>query len=306
VKVLVTGAFGNVGRGAVRALADQGHDVRCLDLPAKHKRPDGLQVAWGDVRDPDTVDAAVQGQDVVVHLAFVLPPRVDADPATARAVNIDGTRNVLAATERHSARILFASTFDVYGRTQHLDPPRKVTDLVEATDEYSTHKIACEQMVRESSVPWSIYRFADVPPKQRRTPVPLMFEIPLDNRFEVVHVDDVGLAIANGVSGAPIWGRTWLIGGGETCQIRYRDLLSRSLEPLGLGPLPDKAFTTTAYCTDWLDSTESQEVLKYQTHTFDDIMAYVTHFSRPPLPRLLVPLIRPLVRRSLLRLSPYL
>ncbi|GAB3896382.1 hypothetical protein GCM10029964_077640 [Kibdelosporangium lantanae] len=71
MKVLVTGAFGNVGRSAVQALVDQGHEVRRLDLPAKHKH--GTGVVWGDVRDADTVDTAVQGQDVVVHLAFVLP-----------------------------------------------------------------------------------------------------------------------------------------------------------------------------------------------------------------------------------------
>ncbi|GAB3896378.1 hypothetical protein GCM10029964_077630 [Kibdelosporangium lantanae] len=47
-------------------------------------------------------------------------------------------------------------------------------------------------------------------------------------------------------------------------------------------------------------------MLDYQRHTFDDVMAYVTHHSRPPLPGFLMPLIRPLVRRSLLRMSPYL
>ncbi len=231
MKVLVTGAFGNVGVSAVENLVRQGHSVRCFDLPtpANHKKARTVtaEVLWGDIRDQDTVDADADGQDVVVHLAFVIPPNVAEDPARARAVNVGGTTNVLAAVERHSARILFASTFDVYGRTQHLEPPRTVDDPLEATDEYSAHKIECERLVRASARPWSIFRFADVPPKQRRTPHPIMFEIPLDTRFEVVHVDDVGLALANGVVTDEIWGRTWLIGGGPSCQVQYRDMLVR-------------------------------------------------------------------------------
>jgi nucleoside-diphosphate-sugar epimerase len=240
-------------------------------------------------------------------LAFISPPHVEADPVTAREVNVDGTIAVLDAVDRHSSRILFASTLDVFGRTQHLEPPRKVADPVAATDEYSAHKIECEELVRRSPRPWAIYRFADVPPKQRRSPHPLMFAIPLENRIEVVHVDDVGLALANGIGGDQIWGRIWLIGGGGDCQMRYRDLLDRSLAPLGIGELPEKAFSTMPYCTDWLDTADSQRVLRYQRHTFDEIMDYVLRFSRPPLmARMAMPVIRPLVRRSILKLSPHI
>jgi nucleoside-diphosphate-sugar epimerase len=263
MKILVTGACGNIGSSVVEELRRQGHLVRCLDLPTAANRKKArtlaatVEVIWSDIRDVHAVDAAVQGQDVVVHLAFIIPPHVDDDPATASEVNIDGTTVVLNAVRRHASRILFASTLDVFGRTQHLDPPRKVTDSVAATDEYSKHKIKCEELVRQSPHPWAIYRFADVPPKQRRSPHPLMFAIPLEQRIEVVHVDDVGLAVANGISSDQIWGQTWLIGGGGDCQVRYRDLLNRSLAPLGIAELPEKAFSTTPYCTDWLDTTKA-------------------------------------------------
>ena len=213
---------------------------------------------------------------------------------------------MLDAVARHGSRVLFASTLDVYGHTQHLDPPRRVDDPVKVTDEYSGHKIRCEQLVRQSPQPWAVYRFADVPPNEPRRPHPIMFQIPLDNRIELVHREDAGLAVANGV-GADIWGRTWLIGGGPSCQVRYRDMLYRSMAPYGLGELPESAFTTEPYCTDWLDTEESQRVLRFQRHTFDEIIAYVVACSRPALPtRLVLPLVRPLARRSILKLSPHL
>ncbi|MCE7002240.1 NAD(P)-dependent oxidoreductase [Kibdelosporangium philippinense] len=296
----------------MQSLLSHGNTVRCLDLPTPvnrkraHTFKGRTDVVWGDVRDRNTVDAAVRGQDVVVHLAFVLPPVLDEDPVSARAVNVDGTVNVLQAAGRHSARIVFASTLSVFGRTQHLNPPRSGRDPVAVTNEYSQHKITCEQLVRKAAVPWAIFRFADVPPKYRQKPVPLMYEIPLANRMELAHVDDVGLAIANGVGGAPIWGRTWLIGGGVRCQIRYRDLVEGSLAPLGIGALPDEAFTDVPFPADWLDTRESEEVLRYQRHSFDEIMDYVTRFSYSRVSRMVIPIVRPLIRRSLLKLSPYL
>jgi nucleoside-diphosphate-sugar epimerase len=309
MQVLVTGAFGNIGSSVVAQLRRQGHQVRCFDVPSKanlRRARGATNVVWADIRDGDAVLRAVRDQDVVVHLAYVIPPQVAEDPATAREVNIGGTTTVLDAVARHGSRLLFASTLDVYGPTQHLDPPRRVDDPLKITDEYSEHKIRCEELVRKSPRPWAVYRFADVPPDEPRRPHPIMFSIPLDTRIELVHRDDAGLAVANGLD-ADIWGRTWLIGGGPSCQVRYRDMLYRSMAPFGLGELPESAFSTEPYCTDWLDTEQSQRVLKFQRHTFDEIMAYVVECSRPALPtRLVLPLLRPLARRQILKLSPHL
>ena len=73
---------------------------------------------------------------------------------------------------------------------------------------------------------------------------------------------------------------------------------------MGLGKLLEAAFTTRPYCTDWLDTAESQAMLDYQRHSFADIveeMRVIAGWRRhvpPPL--------RPLIRRGILRMSPYL
>ena len=188
---LVTGAFGNIGRNAVEALMAKGHRVRALSYEPARDRPlaqrwgSRVDVITGDVRDLSTMTRAVEGQDVVVHLAFIIPPLAHEQPSLARAVNVEGTRTVLEATKRAPAapRIVFASTLDVYGHTQHLPPPRHVDDPVQPTDLYSEHKVECERLVRTSGLPWSILRFADVPPIELRPPHPVMFTIPLSQRI---------------------------------------------------------------------------------------------------------------------------
>jgi nucleoside-diphosphate-sugar epimerase len=146
-----------------------------------------------------------------------------------------------------------------------------------------------------------------MPPMQAPPrPQPLMFEIPLDQRFEILHPADAALAIANGIR-RPIWGNIWLVGGGPSCQIRFRDYLQTMLERMGIGMLPEEAFTSEPYCEDWLDTSESQALLQYQRHTFEEIMNELAAAASPgPFVHLILPLVRPLVRRSILKMSPYL
>lgn len=312
MKVLMTGAFGNLGMSTLLELLRQGHQIRCF--VRKHptneriaKRFQGkIEIAWGDIRQLDDLVQAAQDQEVIIHLAYIIPPQTDEEPARARSINVDGTRNVLEAAKRLPTppRVLFASTFDVFGFTQDQPPPRKVTDPIQATDPYTEHKIACEELVKASGLPWTIFRFSDVTPMALRQPHPIMFKFPLNIRFELVHTYDAGLAVANGISCDAVWGKIMLIGGGSTCQVYYREYLNRMLEVMKIGSLPEQAFGPGPYCTDWLDTEESQRLLAYQRHSFDDIIHDVAQVAGPI--KYLVPLVRPLARWWILRMSPYL
>jgi nucleoside-diphosphate-sugar epimerase len=309
MNVLVTGGFGNIGRSALLALRADGHRVRVLTPPrpglSALGRAHGVEVRPGDICRLDDVSTAVEDQDVVVHLAAVLPPDSDEQPERARAVNLDGTRHVVAALldQPRPARLLFASSFDVFGRTTHLPPPRRLSDPVQATDAYSGHKIAGEEMVRASGLTHSIFRFADVPKIALRPAHPIMFEIPLETRIETLHTRDAGRAVANAVGSDAAWGRTLLVGGGPACQVTFGQYMDRMLTAMGIGALPAEAFGTTPYCTDWIDSAESEALLRYQSLSFDDIVRDIAALLGAR--RHLIPLLRPLLRRRMLALSPY-
>jgi nucleoside-diphosphate-sugar epimerase len=311
MNILLTGATGNLGMNALPELLRQGHQVRCFVRRPKaleHTvRNSGgkIELVQGDMQRPADLAKAVEDTDVIIHLAYMIPPGSEDHPDLARLINVDGTRQLLeaASSQFRPPRFFFASSFDVFGHTQHQPPPRKVTDPVQASDHYTTHKIACEEMVRTSGLQWTIFRFADVPPLGLRQPHPIMFRIPLSTRFEVIHPYDAGLAIANGIDSSEVWGRTLLIGGGPGCQILYRDYLWRMLEMMGIGMLPERAFGSDPYSTDWLDTGESQCLLHYQRYTFDDIIEHLTRIVGYK--RLLTALMRPAARWWILRMSPY-
>lgn len=320
MKILVTGAFGNIGRSTVEALLEQGHKVRCFDLRTRQNERlarrwrrrfgERLEVVWGDLRRPEDVRAAVRDQDVVIHLAFIIPKlsatgiESEDRPDLAREVNVGGTRNLIEAMKAlpRPPRLIFASSYHVFGRTQHLPPPRRSTDPVQPIEHYSRHKVECEEMVKASGLQWAILRLCATLPLAIRLD-PGMFDVPLDNRMEFAHTRDVGLAFANAARSDEVWGRVLLIGGGPRCQLRYRDIVERILEAMGVGMLPEQAFGKEPFPTDWVDSEESERLLRYQRRDFDDYvreMVALLGFRR-----VLIRLFRPIVRWWLLRRSPY-
>ncbi len=151
MRVLLTGPFGNIGSHTTAELIRQGHQVRAFDRHTSRteqvaRRFAGqIEVRWGDIRNAAEVKVAVEGVDVIIHLAAVIPPLTNERPELAEQVNVGGTRNLIEAAKAQakSPKFFLASSFDVFGYTADQPPPRRASDPVLATDDYSAHKIAC-------------------------------------------------------------------------------------------------------------------------------------------------------------------
>lgn len=119
MKILVTGATGFTGANLVRRLLDLGHQVTMLDLNdneiGREFQARSAKMIVGSVVDAGIVDSAARGQDVIFHLAAAFR-KINTPAAEYLAVNGGGTRNVLAAAERHGvAKIVHCSTAGVHG-----------------------------------------------------------------------------------------------------------------------------------------------------------------------------------------------
>lgn len=103
---VVTGASGHVGANLARALLARGRSVRAV-VRRDTRGIDGLALerAPGDVLDPESLDAAFLGADVVFHLAASIAIAAES-PRSVEAVNVAGTRNVVEACIRRGVRRL--------------------------------------------------------------------------------------------------------------------------------------------------------------------------------------------------------
>src|SRR6478609_2739844 len=98
MKVLVTGGTGFTGKALVERLLGQGHEVTALDykegLKTDELRERGARVVIGSVTDKDVVRRAMDGAQVVHHLAAAFR-ETDVPQSFYDEVNVGGTKNVL-------------------------------------------------------------------------------------------------------------------------------------------------------------------------------------------------------------------
>lgn len=316
MKVLLTGALGNIGLSTIEALLEAGHDVVAFDLDSRRARKlasgfDGrVRFAWGDITRPETLRDALDGVDAVIHLAAIIPPRSERAPDLARKVNVDATRNLLALMEASSTakRLVFASSQGVFGDVQDREPPLRADTPVSPTDEYGHHKVSCEDAIRRSRLQWSILRLSAVTPIHLQAQDPsIMFEFSPDARFEFLHPADAGTAFARAVDCAEAIGKTLYVAGGSGCRMTYYEFTTALMSAIGIGPIPVDAFVQRRpprFFGDWVDTEESQRLLQYQGRGLDEqLQDMKSDFG------LLVPvirLVRPLATWFVTRSSAYL
>jgi hypothetical protein len=135
-----------------------------------------------------------------------------------------------------------------------------------------------------------------------------MFSIGLKNRLEMAHGRDVGLALTNAANLAltsdQVTHQIYLIGGGKSCQMNYKEFLWGMLDSFGVGPLREDAFGVEPYYTDFMNTEESQEVLQFQRFSYEDFLRDIK--KDLGIKRSLIRMVGPLARSYLTSQSPYL
>jgi nucleoside-diphosphate-sugar epimerase len=254
--VAVTGPTGEIGKPFIAALEKAPEVTRIVGMarrpfdPAEHgwKR---TEYRRGDVLDRAAVEGLVADADVVVHLAFIV---VQASSET-RHINIEGSRNVFEATVAAGAkRLVYASSVAAYGFPEDADDLLTEDMPARGHDRfpYSAHKAEVEAVLSEALAGGDtdayVFRPCIVAGPQAPMLVNAVPHLRLRRRlpgivrpllalpdpgvsFQLVHHDDVALALRAGVLGRGSPGAYNLAGPGE---LTMRDLAAA----LGLRSVP--------------------------------------------------------------------
>jgi len=168
-KVVVTGGTGFIGGHLVRQLVERGDRVTVFDGVRPARPADGVRYVEGDIRDVAALAAVITPDvDVVYHLAAVVG--VDqylARPLDVIDINFVGTRNVLEAAHRVEAKLVLASTSEVFGKNPavpwHEDSDRVLGTTAADRWTYSTGKALAEHLtfafVRQHGLDATIVRY---------------------------------------------------------------------------------------------------------------------------------------------------
>lgn len=206
-KILITGGAGFLGINLIRYLHERDFALVCLDI-TEFCYPDMLPhvtVIQGDIRDPRTVDQAMQGVDQVVHCAAALPLY---DPEDIFTTDVEGTRTLLEAARRQGVRrFIHISSTAVYGVPDH--HPLYEGDRLSGVGPYGQAKIDAENVCleyRAKGMVVPIIRPKSFVGPERLGVFDLLYDWALDrrnfpmigsgnNRYQLLDVEDLCQAI---------------------------------------------------------------------------------------------------------------
>jgi nucleoside-diphosphate-sugar epimerase len=283
MKVLLTGAFGIVGREVLDYLIEKKYKVRIFEIKnnANIKKAitykDKVEIFWGDIRNKEQVIEAVRDMDVIIHLAAIIPPLADKKPELAYEVNVGGTKNLLDALNQippnSRPKLIYTSSISIYG-DRRKNPLIKRDDKPNPNpnDHYAHQKLEAEGLVKKSAVEWVIFRLTYIVSPHKLGMDPIMFDIPLDTKLEICHAKDVAVALVNAIENETIWGKILHIAGGKNCRTSYKSYLKRMFDIFGIGfnGFPEEAFSHGNFHCGYMETDLSQQFLDYQNFNLED------------------------------------
>jgi uncharacterized protein YbjT (DUF2867 family) len=228
MKILVTGSTGFVGPKVVHALRARRHDVRALVRDPRRARTLeawGCELVEGDVTDPGSLRAAVDGCEVVVHLVAIIAGK----PENFERVMTGGTRNLVAAArEAGVRRFVLMSALGVSEETKDLVP-------------YYRAKWDMEQEILRSGLEYVVFRPSFVFGRDGGVLPTFIRQVrwspgtpvvgPGTTRLQPIWVEDVGSFFAASVDLPAAANRTFELGGPDA--VSYNELYERIKRVLG-------------------------------------------------------------------------
>lgn len=183
MNVLVTGGTGILGRHVVQRLREQGHRARIYS-----REPRGhVDAVQGDLKTGANLGKALAGMDVIVHAA------TEARQSLRSRGDVKGTRRLIEAAQKASIKhVVYIS----------------IVGIDDVPYPYYRTKVACEQLVKQSAIPWSILRatqFHDLMETllRRASRVPGITAVPFAWKYQPVDAKEVAARLVQVVLGEP-------------------------------------------------------------------------------------------------------
>jgi len=318
--ILLTGGTGAVGFELLKQLNTEnrldGVSVLVRDNKKNNKKlkpfANKITIHYGDITDSDAVKNAVKNQDVIIHLAALIPTVEDTNHDLVHRVNVGGTENIVKGMESEcpNAHLLYSSSIAIYG-DRIKDPDIRITDPPKGLDHdnYSRTKVDAEAIIKSSKINWSIYRLTAIMGIGNHKISGIMFDVPLETKLEICTVRDTARAFINSVNHLEeLKGKTYNLGGGEPCRITYFDFMTKAFNAFGMGKVnfPDYAFAKQNFhCGHYVDGDELENIIHFRS---DNIESYFKRFdaSVPGIQRFFTLPFGGIIKWFLLKLSaPY-
>lgn len=283
-KVLVTGAAGTVGVHVVKYLLAEGkYEVTILDLKNKNsfqklkrfrKR---VNILYGDIMNNVLIEALVKDQDIIIHLASVLPPLSDMKKGLSEAIEYQGCENIIRAITYYNPKchFIYASTTSIYNGIENPSVKSKIKK--ENLTYFAESKLKTEELIKDKLKNYTILRVPLV--LSNLVNEPFIYNIKKQEVIDVITKEDCAYAFVRAIRYLDkINKKTYDLSMAEP--ILYDDLLKNILKYRGLSFsfLFNKLFVEKNYVSPvTTDKDDLEEIISYRN---DTIQSYYNRIKR--------------------------
>lgn len=283
-KVLVTGAAGTVGVHVVKYLLAEGkYEVTILDLKNKNsfqklkrfrKR---VNILYGDIMNNVLIEALVKDQDIIIHLASVLPPLSDMKKGLSEAIEYQGCENIIRAITYYNPKchFIYASTTSIYNGIENPSVKSKIKK--ENLTYFAESKLKTEELIKDKLKNYTILRVPLV--LSNLVNEPFIYNIKKKEVIDVITKEDCAYAFVRAIRYLDkLNKKTYNLSMAEP--ILYDDLLKNILKYRGLSFsfLFNKLFVEKKYVSPvTTDKDDLEEIIGYRN---DTIQSYYNRIKR--------------------------
>lgn len=213
MKILVVGSTGVLGRHTIPRLIEHGHQVRALIRNKNQKRlfqEQNIETAIGDIFDKDSLEKAIQGCEVALHIATAIPKSGSQDWSLNDRIRREGTKNLLKVSTKYGIKKYIQQSITLlYGENGQTivdeSTPLKPAPFIQSAFDM-------EELVRASTLDWCILRGGSfygpgtgLEDGWRKLAKEGKLLLPGDGTdlISLIHVADMAQAIVSAIQNAP-------------------------------------------------------------------------------------------------------
>lgn len=215
--ILITGANGFIGRRLTKDLLDGGHRIRCLIRKASPLIPEGVETCTGDLLEPATLPAALEGVDTAYYLVHSMA----GGRAGFEHRDHDAAENFVRAAEKAGVRrVIYLGGLGETGDdlSEHLKSRLEVANILRS-GKFATTFLRAAVIVGAGGASFELVRGL-----VKRLPV-MITPRWVSTKCQPIAVNDVVAYLAGCLTDERTAGQTYDIGGPEV--ITYRDMMER-------------------------------------------------------------------------------
>lgn len=237
-KILVTGAFGSIGKWVLKYLLTEGkYEITALDLKTKESvkklKKRKINIVYGNVEEEALMASLIKEHDYVIHLAGIMPPLCNLSKSFGDEIDYTGTENIVKCISFYNPDcfMIYPSATTLYEK-KDIEISSSGQVKISTEDYFSRTKEKCEKLIKEKLKNYVIFRIPFVLGDLHYNKAVYLYN--KNEELELITDRDAAYALVKSIEySKELNKKVKILTGGKGCRVNSTNLYLRILDTYG-------------------------------------------------------------------------